>query len=197
VMPYRRHLVKSQCTEQISHHLLLGFYNDQHFHYGYHIYAASMVAHFRPNWGKEHFEEVLLLVRSIANPSKLDDAFPLFRHKDWYQGSSWASGIPLPPFLNGKNQESSSEAIAAYESVALFGQIMSEIWHSAGETAKAATSLEIKKVGQLMTATELRSAKTYFHVRQNDESKRIYPKVYTANVVGILWQTMAQFGTWL
>jgi endo-1,3(4)-beta-glucanase len=175
-MPYRRHLVKSQCTEQISHHLLLGFYNDQHFHYGYHIYAASMVAHFRPNWGKEHFEEVLLLVRSIANPSKLDDAFPLFRHKDWYQGSSWASGIPLPP---------------------LFGQIMSEIWHSAGETAKAATSLEIKKVGQLMTATELRSAKTYFHVRQNDESKRIYPKVYTANVVGILWQTMAQFGTWL
>jgi endoglucanase Acf2 len=123
VMPYRRHLVKSQCTEQISHHLLLGFYNDQHFHYGYHIYAASMVAHFRPNWGKEHFEEVLLLVRSIANPSKLDDAFPLFRHKDWYQGSSWASGIPLPPFLNGKNQESSSEAIAAYESVALFGQM--------------------------------------------------------------------------
>jgi endoglucanase Acf2 len=30
----------------------------------------------------------------------------------------------VPPYLNGKNQESSSEAIAAYEAVALFGQEM-------------------------------------------------------------------------
>ena len=100
------------------------FYNDQHFHYGYHIYSAAVVAHFDSHWGQKHFEEVLLLVRSIANPSRADTAFPLFRHKDWYQGSSWASGVPLPSYLNGKNQESSSEAIAAYESVALYGQTM-------------------------------------------------------------------------
>eukprot|EP00980_Cylindrotheca_fusiformis_P009669 scaffold2141_cov120-Cylindrotheca_fusiformis.AAC.4 len=174
-----------------------GFYNDQHFHYGYHIYAAAILSHFRPDWAKKYYEEVLLLVRSIANPSRRDDAFPLFRHKDWYQGSSWASGIPLPPYLNGKNQESSSEAIAAYESVALYGQIMNKIWTSAGEKEKAKASLEVKKVGQLMTATELRSTKTYWHVMQSiDASATIYPKVYTANVVGILWQTMVQFGTW-
>jgi endo-1,3(4)-beta-glucanase len=100
------------------------FYNDQHFHYGYHIYSAAIVAHFRPEWGKKFYEQVLLLIRSIANPSKEDGAFPLHRHKDWYKGSSWASGVPLPPYLNGKNQESSSEAIAAYEAVALYGQIM-------------------------------------------------------------------------
>ena len=69
----------------------------------------------------KHFDEVVLLVRDIANPSEDDRSFPLFRHKDWYQGSSWASGVPIPPYLNGKNQESSSEAIAGYEAVSLLG----------------------------------------------------------------------------
>jgi endo-1,3(4)-beta-glucanase len=64
------------------------------------------------------------LIRDIANPSSDDTFFPTFRHKDWYQGSSWASGVTQPTFANGMNQESSSEAIAAYEAVALFGQEM-------------------------------------------------------------------------
>jgi endo-1,3(4)-beta-glucanase len=101
-----------------------GFYSDHHFHYGYHIYAAAAVAHFDRDWGRVHFEDVLLLIRDIANPSSDDNFFPRFRHKDWYQGSSWASGVLLPTFTNGMNQESSSEAIAAYEAVALFGQEM-------------------------------------------------------------------------
>jgi hypothetical protein len=172
------------------------FYNDQHFHYGYHIYAAAVVAHFDPKWAKEHFEQVLLLVRNIANPSEEDAAFPLFRHKDWYQGSSWASGVPRPPYLNGKNQESTSEAIAAYEAVALYGRAMTSVWKSAGDEEKVAVSNEIRRVGQLMTATELRSTKRYWHVMQKDESKRIYPEIYDANVIGILWSSMAQFGTW-
>jgi len=68
-----------------------------------------------------------MLVRDIANPSSEDEYFPAFRHKDWYLGNSWASGIPTvggQPYLNGRNQESSSEAIAAYEGVALFGYSM-------------------------------------------------------------------------
>ena len=95
-----------------------------HFHYGYLIYAAAVVARFDHDWARQHFEEVLLLVRNIANPSKEDPSFALYRHKDWYQGSSWASGVLLPPYLNGKNQESSSEAIAAYEAVSLYGRAM-------------------------------------------------------------------------
>ena len=82
-----------------------------------------MVAHFDPQWGRDNFERVLLLIRDIANPSNDDTYFPLFRNKDWYQGNSWASGIAVSP-LNGRNQESSSEAIAAYESVALYGMEM-------------------------------------------------------------------------
>jgi len=173
-----------------------GFYNDQHFHYGYHIYAASVVAYFDPGWGRDFFEQVLLYIRSIANPSKHDTAFPLFRHKDWYQGSSWASGVPRPPYLNGKNQESTSEAIAGYEAVALYGKVMTTNWKLVGDSVKADISNEVRKVGQLMTATEIRSTQRYWHVLQNDESKRVYPKAYGGNVVGILWSTMAQFGTW-
>lgn len=99
------------------------WYNDMHFHYGYHIYAAAVVSHFDPAWGRKMWEQVLLLVRCIANPSDDDPYFPTWRHKDWYQGHSWASGIAMV-FPNGKNQESSSEAIAAYEAVALYGKAM-------------------------------------------------------------------------
>jgi hypothetical protein len=66
------------------------FYNDMHFHYGYHIYAAAVVAHLDPDWGVNFFERVLLLIRCIANPSEEDSYFPVMRHKDPYQGHSWA-----------------------------------------------------------------------------------------------------------
>lgn len=173
-----------------------GFYNDHHFHYGYHIHAAAVVAHFDHDWGKKHFEQVLLLVRDFANPSKDDKAFPLFRHKDWYQGSSWASGVPRPPYLNGKNQESSSEAIAAYESVALFGQVMTKIWGMSHDHEKMAISQDMLKVGQLLTATEIRSAQKYWHIKLNNRTEAMVPKEYTNNVVGMVWSTMIQFGTW-
>mmetsp|Transcript_51911 Transcript_51911/g.57996 ORF Transcript_51911/g.57996 Transcript_51911/m.57996 type:complete len:1231 (-) Transcript_51911:85-3777(-) len=172
------------------------FYNDHHFHYGYHIFAASVVAHFDKVWAMNNFENVLLLVRDIANPSDDDHFFPMFRHKDWYQGSSWASGIPYPAFLNGKNQESSSEAIAAYEGVALFGQVMNAIWEEEKHQRYAAVSKQIENVGTLLTGTELVSAKRYWHVKNKDDPQRIYPDQYSKNVIGILWQNMAQFGTW-
>jgi endo-1,3(4)-beta-glucanase len=63
------------------------------------------------------------LIRTLANPSDKDEHFPTWRYKDWYQGSSWASGI-AQTYTNGKNQESSSEAIAAWEGIALYGQVM-------------------------------------------------------------------------
>jgi endoglucanase Acf2 len=52
------------------------------------------------------------------------------------------------------------------------------------------------KVGQLMTATEMRSTQKYWHVLQNVPSERIYNEIYDANVVGIIWTSMVQFGTW-
>jgi endoglucanase Acf2 len=43
--------------------------------------------------------------------------------KDWYLGNSWAGGIARA-YPNGRNQESSSESIAAYEAISMFGKVM-------------------------------------------------------------------------
>ena len=136
------------------------FFNDHHFHLGYHLYASAVVQStsaaparrlhqgcgscghclflnrplsmlpqvgaFDHDWLRDKWELLLLYVRDIANPSRHDPYFPAYRHKDWFLGSSWASGVVTildQPYPNGRNEESSAEAVAAYEAVALLGQV--------------------------------------------------------------------------
>lgn len=173
-----------------------GFYNDHHFHYGYHIYAAAVLAHFNHDWGRDNYEKVLMLVRDIANPSVDDSYFPQVRHKDWFHGSSWASGITMPASPTGMNQESTSEAIAGYEAVALFGKTMSSIFSEDGNAYAVASANTAYQIGRLLVATELRSAQRYWQVIQSDDSKRLFGSAYQHNVVGILWSSKVFFGTW-
>ena len=63
----------------------------------------------------------------------------MFRQKDWYLGNSWAAGLmsmELSP--HGREQESSSEAISAFEGIALFGDVMVSthviLDHTAGDS---------------------------------------------------------------
>lgn len=170
-----------------------GFYNDHHFHYGYHLYAAGVVAKHDPVWAAKTFDRVLLYVRDIANPLADDEYFPQFRQKDWYLGSSWAAGIvSAENSPHGRNQESSSEAIAAYEGVAL--------WGAAVYDAGIANNLELAKLvrdaGQLLTMTELRATKRYWHVWSNGDHTNSYPSAYTKLVVGMMYETQASFQTW-
>lgn len=44
--------------------------------------------------------------------------------------------------------------------------------------------------------TELRAADTYYHVRHDTSSHKIYPPRYSPYAVGMLWSMMAQFQTW-
>jgi endo-1,3(4)-beta-glucanase len=173
-----------------------GFYNDHHFHYGYHIYSAAVLAHFKPEWGRLFYQKVLLMVRDIANPSAEDPFFPTWRHKDFYLGSSWANGI-MGPNPNGRNQESSSEAIAAYEAVAMFGEVMRGVFMNDTDPALAETALHVRDMGRLLLATELRSAKTYWHVMPVESNvTRVYPAIYKPRIVGMLWSMLAQEQTW-
>ena len=172
-----------------------GFYNDHHFHQGYYIYAASTVAFFEEQWGKDQFENVLLLIRDIANPSTDDIFFPLYRMKDWYLGNSWAGGIGMAN-PNGRNQESSSESIAAYEAVSLYGSVMAEVWARDKDDngpPKASRARHIRDVGRLLTSTEVRSADRYMHVRQKGKKKGIYPEQYKPYAVGIMWNVRTKF----
>ena len=58
--------------------------------------------------------------------------FPVARHKDFYDGHSWASG--LFPMANGKSQESVSEAVNAYYGATLLGHVVATRLKE-GETA--------------------------------------------------------------
>lgn len=95
------------------------------------------------------------------------------------------------------NQESTSEAIASYEAVALFGKAMASVFRKNGDVEKASKAEMIQNIGMSLTATEVRSTQKYWHVLQNiDDANRIFPAEYKQGVVGILWSTFVQFGTW-
>lgn len=69
------------------------YYNDHHFHYGYHVLAAACIAHLDPAWIPENQAYVNTLIRDYANPSAKDMYFPQWRSFDWYHGHSWAHGL--------------------------------------------------------------------------------------------------------
>lgn len=119
-----------------------GLYNDHHFHYGYHIYTAAVLARSDPEWGREWEERVLHMISDIAEPSRASPYYPFSRYKDWYAGHGWASGIYA--FADGKNQESTSESVMAWYAIYLWGL--------------ASENNRLKDLGRLMTALEIRSA---------------------------------------
>lgn len=154
-----------------------GLYNDHHFHYGYFLYAAAAMAKGDPAWQAEWGDEVMHLVRNLANPAPSDPHYTYLRNKDWFVGHSWASG--LYEFGDGRNQESSSEAVNAWYSLYLYGLAIEDA--------------RIRDLGRLMLATEIRSTQKYWQV---DSGDGIYDEPYASNkVVGVLWSTKVDYGT--
>ncbi|MDB4938188.1 MAG: uncharacterized protein JWP87_5160 [Labilithrix sp.] len=154
-----------------------GWFNDHHFHYGYHVYAASVVAKGNPGWAAQNKEKVLALVRDIANPSSKDPYFPRLRHSDLFAGHSWANG--LFDLGDGRNQESTSEAVNAWYAVGLFGQAFGEP--------------RLRDLGRVLLAAEAASAQTYWQV---PASSTVYAEpLASRRVVANLWSTKVDYGT--
>lgn len=66
-----------------------------------------------------------------------------------------------------------------------------------GADEEKAAAKRIEDTGVFLTASELRSSRKYWHVEPAHEGDvKIFPAVYQAHVVGIMWQTMAQLQTW-
>ena len=84
-----------------------GWYSDHHFHYGYFAYAAATLAKLDVPYWEANKGPMETLIRDICNPDPTDTDFPFARHKDFFDGHSWASGLFQQ--ANGKGQESSSE----------------------------------------------------------------------------------------
>ena len=180
----------------------VGFYNDHHFHYGYHIYTAAAIATFDPEWGLKYHEMLSVFVRDIANPSYRDNYFTVWRHKDWYLGSSWASGIQQysgGPNTNGRNQESSSEAANAYEGVALFGKVFADIFKKKGNETMRVANENLYQFGRFLLSAEIKGMQTFWFVMSPttaDLANRIYPIQYTPNAIGNMWNLLIDFQTW-
>ena len=94
-------------------------FNDHHFHYGYHLAAAGMIAADDPDLAAQLAPVMDVLAQDIA-AATASDAFPRMRNFDVYTGHSWASGTA--PFADGNNQESSSEAVNAWNGLGLWAQ---------------------------------------------------------------------------
>jgi endo-1,3(4)-beta-glucanase len=172
-----------------------GYYNDHHYHYGYHLYAAAVAAKFDPEWAMEYMADIMLYIRDFANPMDDDPHFTQYRQKDWFLGSSWASGIVSGENSpHGRNEESSSEAISAYEAMALFGSAMIDAFSD--DKSMLPTAKLLQRSGQLLTATELHATNRYWHVWSSDTHNSSFPEAYTQPVVGMLYDTMASFQTW-
>ncbi|WP_182112936.1 MULTISPECIES: glycosyl hydrolase [unclassified Actinotalea] len=93
-------------------------FNDHHFHYGYLLAAAGIMAADDPDLAADLAPVMDLLAEDIA-AGQDTEWFPRLRVFDAYRGHSWASGTV--PFADGNNQESTSEAVAAWNGLALWG----------------------------------------------------------------------------
>ena len=148
-----------------------GMYNDHHFHYGYHIYTAAVLARADPAWGEQWEERVLHMISDVAEPSRASEWYTFTRTKDWYDGHAWASG--LFAFADGKNQESTSESVNGWYSIYLWGA--------------ATNNQRVRDLGRLMTALEIRAAQRYW---QMSSTYSAYPAPFSDNkAVGIVWST--------
>ena len=116
-------------------------YNDHHFHYGYFLYAAGVLAADDPTLAARWRPVLDLLAADIAGAGA-EPVLPDRRVFDAYAAHSWASGTA--PFADGNNQESTSEAVNAWVGLTLWADATRNAalraqatWQLAGEEDSA------------------------------------------------------------
>jgi endo-1,3(4)-beta-glucanase len=141
-------------------------YNDHHFHYGYFVHAAAIIAYLDPTWLTQNTNRdwVNTLLRDYANSVDDDPYFPFSRSFDWFHGHSWAKG--LFDSADGKDEESSSEdAFAAY-AIKMWGRVVGD------------PNMEAR--GNLQLAILARSLQSYFLLTDNNKNQ---PPLFVPNKV--------------
>ncbi|MFE0734849.1 glycosyl hydrolase [Streptomyces sp. NPDC058855] len=152
--------------------------NDHHFHYGYYVYAAAIVAQYDPGWAADSAwgGMVKTLVRDTANPSRTDAAYPFLRGFDVYAGHSWASGHQ--GFAAGNNQESSSESTNLSAALVLWGA-------ATGDTG-------LRDLGSYLLTTEGEAIAQYWF----DADQQVFPASFGHDTAGMVWGSGAAYATW-
>ncbi|HMH59179.1 MAG TPA: glycosyl hydrolase, partial [Galbitalea sp.] len=151
-------------------------FNDHDFHYGYFLYAASVAVKYDPSL-RAPIEPVMDLLAADIGTAHTSRSFPTRRLFDAYAGHSWASGYA--PFADGNNQESSSEAVDAWNGLALWG--------------KTTDNPDLETEAEWMLSAEAASAKADW--TNFDRSDPVYSG-YQHGVVGINWGGKRDYATW-
>jgi endo-1,3(4)-beta-glucanase len=152
-------------------------YNDHHFQYGYLVRAAAVLAEADPAFLRDYGAAVGLVIRDYSGTLSGNgaDGFPAFRAFNAYLGHSAASGFA--PFADGNNQESSSEAVAAWEAIVRWGLVTGDP--------------DLTAYGVTHYALEAATARMYW---LGEGLQR--PAGYQHTVAGIVWDAKIDYATW-
>jgi len=155
-------------------------YNDHHYHFGYFVVSAAVLAKLRPGMleDKLFVEYVNTLIRDTANPTSEDGYFPRFRTFDWFDMHSWSHGIQ--PSHDGKDQESTSEELNLLYGIHLWGSVT-------GNSALA-------ELGATMLSVAAHSIREYFLMLDGNP---YHPEDFVRNrVTGVFSQGKVDYTTW-
>ncbi|KAI3704698.1 hypothetical protein L1987_74925 [Smallanthus sonchifolius] len=133
-----------------------------------------------PVWGRKYRGHAYSLMADFMTLGKgYNSKNTRFRCFDLWKLHSWAGG--LTEFADGRNQESTSEAVNVYYSAALL--------------ELAYGDAHLVAVGSLLTSLEIHASQTWWHVKEGDT---IYAKDFTNEnrVVGVLWANKRHSGLW-
>lgn len=145
------------------------FYNDHHFQYGYIVKSLAWAIYFQTTKGAalgmnattvaNVSKQALAFARDISNPApQADTAFTYNRHKDTYDGHSWAEGYDYSGrSLTWVNQQSGGEAVNGYYGVYLLGVALNDT--------------NVRDWGRIQLATEAFSVAQYQHLSNQTEDK--------------------------
>lgn len=151
--------------------------NDHHFHYGYLLYAAAIVAEFDPAWAAPNAwgKMVEMMISDASNWDVTDTKFPKFRNFDPYAGHSWAHGSEY--YGRGNNQESSSESMNYNTGLFLWGL------HTGNKT--------LRDLGIYMWTNEATAIQQYWF----DADNVVFPALYPAPHAGQVFSNGVSYNT--
>ncbi|KAF2261980.1 endo-beta-1,3-glucanase-like protein [Lojkania enalia] len=155
------------------------YYNDHHFHFGYFVYTASMIAYMDPEWLKQGSNKawVQMLVKDFAESDENGRDYPFCRSFDWWHGHSWAKG--LFESADGKDEESTSEDGFSSFALKMWGKVIGDV--------------NMEKRGNLMLAIQARSFNSYYYMASDN---KIQPENFIPNKVGIIFENKMDHATY-
>ncbi|KAF2853046.1 glycoside hydrolase family 81 protein [Plenodomus tracheiphilus IPT5] len=155
------------------------YYNDHHFHFGYHVYVSAVIGYLDPAWLTQGDNKAWtnMLVKDFAESDYNGRDYPFSRSFDWYHGHSWAKG--LFESGDGKDEESTSEDGFASFAIKMWGKVIGDV--------------NMEKRGNLMLAIQARSFNSYFYLQNNNTN---HPARFIHNkITGILFENKVDYAS--